>query len=167
MLSTAMAAMVNFLMRTLLWKDVVRMGAARLTRNLQLGQGAGSFEDVTLLNLYSVAIGNHSQQKGASAPGTEAPIHHPFKSVRRALRFLLEFVDQRLPDTACRVLVDRLHGLAHRLILLRSELDDLALAALPDLGERVLIFFLRLRIVEVGRFLHRFGQLVANVGRQI
>src|SRR3954468_4380964 len=77
MLSTAMAAMVNFLMRTLLWKDVVRMGAARLTRNLQLGQGAGSFEDVTLLNLYSVAIGNHSQQKGASPPGTETPFLIP------------------------------------------------------------------------------------------
>src|SRR3954449_10655643 len=68
MLSTAMAAMVNFLMRTLLWKDVMRMSAAQLTRNLQLGQGAGSFEDVTLLNLYSVAIGNHSQQKGLPRP---------------------------------------------------------------------------------------------------
>src|SRR3954464_7849695 len=116
MLSTAMAAMVNFLMRTLLWKDVVRMGAARLTRNLQLGQGAGSFEDVTLLNLYSVAIGNHSQQKGASAPGTEAPIHHPFKSVRRALRFLLEFVDQRLPDTAFGVPFERPPGPSHPLL---------------------------------------------------
>src|SRR5215218_3293031 len=68
MLSTAMAAMVNFLMRTLLWKDVVRMGAARLTRNLQVGQGARSFEDVTLLNFSSVAIGNHSQQKGLPCP---------------------------------------------------------------------------------------------------
>src|SRR4051794_36309440 len=105
MLSTAMAAMVNFLIRTLLWKDAVRMGAARLTCNLQLGQGGPSFEDVTLLNFHSVAIGNHSQQ-GASAPGTEAP-SWSVQSVRRALRFLLELVDQRLTDATCGVLVDR------------------------------------------------------------
>jgi hypothetical protein len=33
-----MAAMVNFLMRTLLWKDILKMGAGGVAFNLQLGQ---------------------------------------------------------------------------------------------------------------------------------
>src|SRR5262245_16235390 len=49
---------------------------------------------------------------------------------RAAARFLQELVDQGLADARGDVLVDRHHRLAHRLVLLRRQLDELALAAL-------------------------------------
>src|SRR5689334_14225350 len=171
MLSTAMAAMVNFFIRTSSGRMPIKMGAPRLTRNLQLGQGARPYEDVTR-DFTSSRDRKSFATKGLpcrphGSPRSSFETISSSCSIRRALGLFKEFVDQRLADAACGILVDRLHRLAHRFALLRGELDDLALAALLDLGERVVVLLLRLCVAEVGRFLHRLGELVADIGRQI
>jgi hypothetical protein len=60
MLSTAMAAIVNFLMTYLLWKDFLKMRVGRPVCNLQLGQRGCSFRDIIHLNVRSATAGHHS-----------------------------------------------------------------------------------------------------------
>src|SRR6185436_16924900 len=86
--------------------------------------------------------------------------------VGRAPRLLEELVDQGLADAACDILVDRLYRLAHRGVLLRRQLDDLALASFLYFGKRVIIFLRRLAIAVFGGFLHGLLALLANVRRQ-
>src|SRR6266702_3121791 len=98
----------------------------------------------------------HDEECPSTARQSAPHFHfNPCPSVRRAPRLLEEFVDQTLADAVRDVLVDRLHRLAHRGVLLRRQRDDLALAALLDLGERVVVFFLRLVVAESRGFLHR------------
>ena len=80
------------------------------------------------------------RRKAASAPTARKPASNVYALVGRAPRLLEEFVDQRLADALCHILVNRFERLAHRRILLRRQRDDLALAGLLDLGERVVVF---------------------------
>src|SRR5260370_17026299 len=82
-----------------------------------------------------------------------------FLLVAGSAGFLDELVDQGLADPARDVLVDRLHRLAHRGVLLRRQRDDLGLAGLLDRFERVVVFLLRLAVAESRGFLHRLVEL--------
>src|SRR5580704_11710701 len=58
------------------------------------------------------------------------PKQSPASVHRAAAGLLQELVDQRLTDPRGHVLVDRHHCLAHRLVLLSRQRDDLGLAGL-------------------------------------
>ena len=88
----------------------------------------------------SIQIAQSGQRKGLPRRRTEALRQSSL--VGRAPRLLEEFVDQRLADALCHILVDRFERLAHRRILLRRQRDDLALAGLLDLRQRVVVFLL-------------------------
>src|SRR5579883_2707308 len=78
-----------------------------------------------------------------------------------AAGLLEEFVDQRLADAGGDLLVDRHHRLSHGLVLLRRQRDDLGLAGLLDLLQRVLVLLDREAVAILGRLLHCLTELVA------
>src|ERR1700712_2177289 len=78
--------------------------------------------------------------------------------------FLDELVDQGLTDPSRDVLVNRVHRLAHRHVLIRGQRDDFGLAGLLDRLKRLVVFLRRLAVAEFGGFLHRLVELAANVG---
>jgi hypothetical protein len=63
----------------------MKMGAVRLTRNLQLGQGARPYQDVTTDFTSGRKLEIIRNKKGFRAGRTEAFVHRSDGSVRRAL----------------------------------------------------------------------------------
>ena len=80
--------------------------------------------------------------------------------------FLDEFIDQRLTDPVCDVLVDRVHRLSHGGVLLRRQRDDFGLAGLLDLRKRLVVFLRRLSVAQT-RGPRRWRRALSGGGPQL
>src|SRR6478735_7350907 len=114
---------------------------SRMRSSINVPPSGQTRSDLTLLFLCD-PTSLRPRHERASVPVARKP--DSVVLVRRAAGLLDELVDQPLTDATGDVLVDGLHRLAHGGVLLGRQLDDLALAGLDDLGERIVVLLLRL-----------------------
>src|SRR3954447_10478043 len=84
-------------------------------------------------------------------------------SVHLDVEFLCQQIEHLLPDAALGPCVCRTHGDLPGLALIVCQIMQCGLAGFLDLGQRVLVFLDRDRIGVIGRLVHRFVKLLANI----